>query len=91
LLTEFRKVDSVTVATVIEYMSVLTPRAIITTLVISALLYISVGTIGIDAIGPGSLTETARADVAPLFTAARTFGLPAASERLRGWSSTIRR
>jgi basic amino acid/polyamine antiporter, APA family len=52
------------------------PRAIIATLVVSALLYISVGAVAIAAIGPQALAEAVRTDVAPLVAAARTFDLP---------------
>ena len=52
------------------------PRAIIATLVVSALLYISVGAVAIAAIGAQSLAEAVRTDVAPLVAAARTFDLP---------------
>jgi APA family basic amino acid/polyamine antiporter len=52
------------------------PRAIIVTLVVSGLLYIAVGAVGIATIGPEALAEAARADVAPLAAAARTFDLP---------------
>jgi APA family basic amino acid/polyamine antiporter len=53
------------------------PRAIIYTLVVSALLYIAVGAVGIAAVGPEGLAEAARSDVAPLVAAAKTFDLPA--------------
>ena len=53
------------------------PSAIIATLVVSALLYISVAAVAIAAIGPQSLAEAVRTDVAPLVAAARTFDLPA--------------
>jgi APA family basic amino acid/polyamine antiporter len=53
------------------------PRAIIYTLVVSAILYIAVGAVGIAAIGPDALAQAARTDVAPLVAAARTFDLPA--------------
>jgi APA family basic amino acid/polyamine antiporter len=52
------------------------PRAIIATLMVSALLYISVGAVAIAAIGPQSLAQAVRTDVAPLVAAARTFELP---------------
>jgi APA family basic amino acid/polyamine antiporter len=54
------------------------PRAIIATLVVSAVLYVAVRLVGIAAIGPDALAEAARTDVAPLVAAARTFDLPAA-------------
>lgn len=54
------------------------PRAIIATLAVSALLYISVGAVAIAAIGPEALSEAVRTDVAPLVAAARTFDLPVA-------------
>ena len=52
------------------------PRAIIATLVVSGLLYIAVGAVGIATIGPEALAEAARSDVAPLVAAARSFDLP---------------
>jgi APA family basic amino acid/polyamine antiporter len=52
------------------------PPAIIATLVVSGLLYIAVGAVGIATIGPEALAEAARSDVAPLVAAARTFDLP---------------
>ena len=55
------------------------PRAIIATLVASAVLYIAVGAVGIATIGSDALAEAARAEVAPLVVAARTFGIPGAS------------
>jgi basic amino acid/polyamine antiporter, APA family len=55
------------------------PRAIIYTLIVSAILYIAVGTVGIATIGPEALAMAARADVAPLVVAARTFNIPGAS------------
>ena len=55
------------------------PRAIIATLVASAVLYVAVGAVGIATIGPDALAEAARAEVAPLVVAARTFGIPGAS------------
>jgi APA family basic amino acid/polyamine antiporter len=54
------------------------PRAIIYTLVVSAILYIAVGAVGIAAIGPDALAQAARTDVAPLVAAARSFDFPAA-------------
>jgi APA family basic amino acid/polyamine antiporter len=54
------------------------PRAIIYTLLASALLYIAVGAVGIATIGPDALAEAARAEVAPLVVTAQTFGLPGA-------------
>jgi APA family basic amino acid/polyamine antiporter len=54
------------------------PQAIIYTLVVSALLYIAVGAVGIAAVGPDALAEATRSDVAPLVAAAKAFDLPAA-------------
>jgi APA family basic amino acid/polyamine antiporter len=54
------------------------PRAIIYTLVVSAILYIAVGAVGIAAAGPDALAQAARTEVAPLVAAARSFELPAA-------------
>jgi APA family basic amino acid/polyamine antiporter len=55
------------------------PRAIVATLIASAVLYIAVGAVGIATIGPDALAEAARAEIAPLVTAAKTFGIPGAS------------
>jgi APA family basic amino acid/polyamine antiporter len=55
------------------------PRAIIYTLVASALLYIAVGAVGIATIGPDALAEAARSEVAPLVVAARAFDMPGAN------------
>jgi len=55
------------------------PRAIIATLIASAILYIAVGAVGIAAIGPDALAAAARAEVAPLVAAARTFDILGAS------------
>jgi APA family basic amino acid/polyamine antiporter len=55
------------------------PRAIIATLIASAILYIAVGAVGISAIGPDGLAAAARAEVAPLVVAARAFDLSGAS------------
>jgi APA family basic amino acid/polyamine antiporter len=60
------------------------PRAIIATLVVSGLLYIAVGAVGIATIGPEALAEAARSDVAPLVAAARTFDLPYAITAMLG-------
>jgi APA family basic amino acid/polyamine antiporter len=53
------------------------PRAIIATLIASAILYIGVGAVGIATVGPDALAQATRAQVAPLVIAAREFGLPA--------------
>lgn len=55
------------------------PRAIVYTLVASAIIYIAVGAVGIATIGPEALAEAARTEVAPLVVAARTFDIPGAS------------
>ena len=55
------------------------PRAIIATLIASALLYIAVGAVGVAAVGSGALSEAVRTDVAPLIAAARSFNIPGAS------------
>jgi APA family basic amino acid/polyamine antiporter len=55
------------------------PRAIIATLIASAVLYIAVGAVGIATIGPDALAEAARAEIAPLVVAALTFGIPGAA------------
>ena len=49
------------------------PRAIIASLIVSALLYLSVGAVAIAAIGPQALADAVRTGVAPLVTTARTF------------------
>jgi basic amino acid/polyamine antiporter, APA family len=54
------------------------PRAIIYTLVVSAILYIAVAAVGITAVGPEALAQAARTEVAPLVAAARSFDFPAA-------------
>jgi APA family basic amino acid/polyamine antiporter len=55
------------------------PLAIVATLIVSAILYIAVGAVGIATIGPDALAEATQAEVAPLVVAARTFDLPAAA------------
>ncbi len=52
------------------------PRAIIVTLVVSLLLYVSVGLIAIGTLGAGELFQATLTQAAPLETAARRFGLP---------------
>jgi basic amino acid/polyamine antiporter, APA family len=51
------------------------PRAIIYTLILSGLLYVAVGAVGISTIGPEGLAGAAQTEVAPLEVAARTFGI----------------
>jgi APA family basic amino acid/polyamine antiporter len=55
------------------------PYAIVATLIASAILYIAVGAVGIATIGPDALAEATHAEIAPLVTAARSFGIPGAS------------
>jgi APA family basic amino acid/polyamine antiporter len=55
------------------------PRAIIATLIASAVLYVAVGAVGIATIGPEALATAAHAEIAPLVAAARTFELPGAT------------
>jgi APA family basic amino acid/polyamine antiporter len=55
------------------------PRAIIATLVASAVLYIAVGAVGIATVGPDVLAKATSAEVAPLVVAARTFDVPGAA------------
>jgi APA family basic amino acid/polyamine antiporter len=55
------------------------PRAIIVTLLTTAILYVGVAAVGISTIGPQQLSEAARSDVAPLVAAANTFEFPPAS------------
>ncbi len=52
------------------------PRAIIITLVVSMLLYVSVGLIAIGTLGAGGLFQATLTQAAPLESAARRFGLP---------------
>jgi basic amino acid/polyamine antiporter, APA family len=52
------------------------PRAIIITLVVSALLYIAASAIAIATMGAGPLGEVTRERAAPLEVAARGFGIP---------------
>ncbi|HBJ35360.1 MAG TPA: amino acid permease [Planctomycetaceae bacterium] len=52
------------------------PRAIITTLFLSAVIYISVGTIAVLAVGSSELVSTRDAHVAPLEIIARQFDVP---------------
>jgi APA family basic amino acid/polyamine antiporter len=54
------------------------PKAIIATLVISAVLYISAGAVGIATIGASGMAGAAKSEIAPLQAAARTFAVPAA-------------
>lgn len=53
------------------------PRAIIVTLVVSALLYVSVGFVAVATVGAGRLAEITASTAAPLEGAARSFGGPA--------------
>jgi len=53
------------------------PRAIIVTLAISAVLYISVSLVAVGAVGAGVLAELTAATAAPLEEVARTFSGPA--------------
>ena len=53
------------------------PRAIIATLVVSAVLYIAVGAAGIGTVGADTLAQAARTEIAPLVVAAKTFDAPA--------------
>jgi APA family basic amino acid/polyamine antiporter len=55
------------------------PRAIVITLILSGILYIAVGAVGISTIGSEGLAGAAQTEVAPLEVAARTFGIPGAT------------
>jgi APA family basic amino acid/polyamine antiporter len=55
------------------------PLAIIFTLLVSMALYVSVGLVGIAAVGPGELAAATGEQAAPLVVAARTFAVPAAA------------
>ena len=55
------------------------PRAIVYTLILSGLLYVAVGAVGISTIGPTGLAGAAQSEVAPLEVAARTFDIPGAT------------
>lgn len=52
------------------------PRAIIATLVITTILYLAVAGVGIATVGAEALARAAAGDMAPLVTAATTFGAP---------------
>ncbi|MEX0654983.1 MAG: amino acid permease [Phycisphaeraceae bacterium] len=52
------------------------PKAIVITLIVSALLYIGVGVVAIGAFGAGPLSEATESQAAPLETVSRTFGVP---------------
>ncbi|MDX1565337.1 MAG: APC family permease, partial [Phycisphaeraceae bacterium] len=53
------------------------PRAIVITLIVSAVLYVGVGAVAVGAAGAQTLAESTRGEAAPLETVARTFELPA--------------
>jgi basic amino acid/polyamine antiporter, APA family len=55
------------------------PRAIVVTLVLSAVLYVAVAAVAISILAPEGMTGAARTEVAPLEVAARTFGIPGAT------------
>jgi basic amino acid/polyamine antiporter, APA family len=55
------------------------PRAIIITLLSTALLYVGAAAVGISTIGPQRMAEAASSDIAPLVAAANSFEIPAAS------------
>jgi basic amino acid/polyamine antiporter, APA family len=54
------------------------PRAIVVTLIVSSLIYIAVGAVGIATVGADRLAEAAATEVAPLVVAAKTFDVPIA-------------
>jgi len=58
------------------------PRAIIVTLVVTMTLYVAVAVVGIGSVGAGALSAAADQDAAPLVVAARSFGVPGASQIL---------
>ncbi len=53
------------------------PRAIIVTLVVSAVLYVSIGIVAVGSVGAESLAQITAATAAPLEATAKTFGGPA--------------
>lgn len=55
------------------------PRAIVFTLLLSGVLYVAVGAVGISTIGPEAMAGAAQTEIAPLEVAARTFGIPGAA------------
>ncbi|MEX0954043.1 MAG: APC family permease [Rhizobiaceae bacterium] len=55
------------------------PRAIIYTLILSGLLYVAVGAVGISTIGSEGLAGATKTEVAPLVVAAATFDIPGAA------------
>lgn len=58
------------------------PRAIIITMLLTMLLYISVSVVGIGAVGVGALSNATSEQAAPLEVAARNFGIPGISQIL---------
>jgi APA family basic amino acid/polyamine antiporter len=58
------------------------PRAIIVTLVVTMTLYGAVAVVGVGSVGAGALSAAADQDAAPLVVAARSFGVPGASQIL---------
>lgn len=66
-----------TMAEEVEHPRQTIPRAIITTLFISAALYIGVGAVAVMAVGSSGFASTLHAQAAPLETIAQGFGFPA--------------
>jgi basic amino acid/polyamine antiporter, APA family len=58
------------------------PRAIIATMILTMVLYIAVAVVGVGSVGSEALGGAAVAEAAPLEVAARTFGIPGASQVL---------
>lgn len=52
------------------------PRAIMVTLIVSAMLYVAVGLVAVGTVGAGNLAQVAEAQATPLEIAARTIGMP---------------
>ncbi len=64
------------------------PSAIIVTLVVSALLYLSVGAVAVGSVGAARLAELTSSTAAPLEEAARTFGGPVLAKVLAAGAIT---
>ncbi len=64
------------------------PRAIIVTLVVSAILYLSVGVVAVGSVGAGRLAALTAATAAPLEEAARIFGGPVLAKVLAAGAIT---
>jgi basic amino acid/polyamine antiporter, APA family len=58
------------------------PRAIIVTMILTMVLYVAVAAVGVGSVGADVLGLAAEEEAAPLEVAARTFGIPGASQVL---------